>query len=121
VSEVKPGMKEIYEKHLANKPMLQGTDGSYMFDIEQHPGFGKGGPLLPCLITHGTIVSDLPGTESGFKILTSTERMLAMGEPIIKECLDVETDLRCYIGEGLATLTATARKRIGSQFEIVEG
>ena len=61
--------------------------------------------LLPCLVTHGTIVSE-------DRIMTSSERMLAMGEPISKDDYQLETDLKCYIGEALDSLSPSARKKI---------
>ena len=84
--KVKPGTKDIYDEHVSLRDKWQGTDGAYIFDIDQHPSFCKGGPLVPCLITHGTIVSE-------DKIMTSTEHLLAMGEPINKDDVNIDTDL----------------------------
>jgi len=38
--------------------------------------------------------------------------MLAMGEPISKDDYQLETDLKCYIGEALDSLSPSARKKI---------
>ena len=102
---VTPSGQKTYEEHLALKPSLQGTDGSYLFDNDHTTKYCKGGPLLPCLVTHGTIVSD-------GKVLTSSEHLLAMGEPIKKIDYQLDTDLKCYIQEGIDTLTPAVRKKV---------
>ena len=100
-----PGTFSCYQEHMELKETYQGTDGSYIFDTNQHPSHSKGSSLLPCLVTHGTIVSE-------DRIMTSSERMLAMGEPISKDDYQLETDLKCYIGEALDSLSPSARKKI---------
>ena len=102
---VTPSGLKNYEEHLALQTSLQGTDGSYLFDNDHSTKYCKGGPLLPCLVTHGTIVSE-------GKVLTSSEHLLAMGEPITKNDYQVDTDLKCYIQEGIDTLTPTIRKKV---------
>jgi hypothetical protein len=100
-----PGTFSCYQEHMGLKETYQGTDGSYIFDANQHPSHSKGSSLLPCLVTHGTIVSE-------DRIMTSSERMLAMGEPISKDDYQIQSDLKCYIGEALDSLSPTARKRM---------
>ena len=102
---VKAGTMNNYNEHMARKEELQGGDGAYIFDVEQSPKFSKGGPLVPCLLKHGTLVSD-------DRVLTSSEHLLVMGEPFARDEYDLGTDLKCYINEALDDLTPNARKRI---------
>ena len=102
---VKAGTMNNYNAHMARKEELQGGDGAYIFDVEQSPKFSKGGPLVPCLLKHGTLVSE-------DRVLTSSEHLLVMGEPFARDEYDLGTDLKCYINEALDDLTPNARKRI---------
>ena len=92
---------------MALKSKYEALDGTYVFDCDQHPQFCAGGGLLPCLVTHGLLVDGATN-----KFLTSSEHLVAMGEVVEKEEFKFETELRCFINEGLQSLTPTARKRI---------
>ena len=52
----------------------EGIGGSYLADIEHHPGRGSGGSLFPCLLTHGTVVDWEVGRPA-----TSMEHVAAQG------------------------------------------
>ena len=103
------GGKFNFEQHIAKKLDLQGVNGTFLFDVQQNPGHCPGGPLLPCFVTHGTIVN---GGVDPPRVLTSSEHMLAMGEPIQKRDYYGYTTLRCFIGEALENLSPSATKRI---------
>ena len=102
---VKAGTMSNYNAHMELKEQLEGGEGTYIFDVEQTPKYSKGGPLVPCLVTHGTLVSD------GL-VMSSTEHLLVMGEPATKDEYNLKTDLKCFINEALDDLSPSARKRI---------
>lgn len=54
-----------------------GPDGSFCYDVEQHPDYNLSCPFLPTLISHGTIVVNTPST-----ILGGKQHLVAMGEPV---------------------------------------
>jgi hypothetical protein len=56
---------------------MQGPLGSYIFDADQTHGYGQGGPFLPTFVTHGHMYSASLG-----KFMSSSEYMLAQGEPL---------------------------------------
>ena len=75
------------EDHLKHRHELQGSQGEFIIDAEQTPKFASGGPVLPCLVCHGTFVSltNAVNTEEGIKgakVMTPAEHMVAQGEPV---------------------------------------
>lgn len=99
-----PATLKNLQEHMKLQPMRQGNDGSYFIDAEQTPKFCAGGPTLPTLVRHGTIID-----VNTKKILTPSEHLLAMGEPCADE---VQGELPCYIKEAITDISGMQKKRI---------
>jgi hypothetical protein len=94
------GVVMSVEEHLAKEEELCGTDGCYIFDADQSPHFSPGSNLIPSLVTHGTLIS-----ASSQAIFSSSEHLLAMGEPILPQDGDFVSEFPCFIQSTLGTLT----------------
>ena len=107
---MKPRSLEILDEHLAHQAELQGSNGAYIFDVEQTFGFCKGGPFVPCQVTHGTMVSARDG-----KIMTSWESLVVQGEP----CLGEGNELPCFIKGALYEMSGKCRKHVaGNAYDL---
>ena len=54
VTEAAAGFHEDYQRL---KDTRAGIDGSFFYDIDQSASFGNCSALVPCLVSHGTIVN----------------------------------------------------------------
>ena len=106
------GTVEILQGHQAVRSQLQGPDGSYIVDLEQHAKFSKGGNCVPTLVTHGTVAS-LTETNKPPKIMVPEEHMLCQGEPLFNGA-----EMKSFIGHLLDGLSPVDIKRLaGNAFE----
>ena len=99
---------------MGQRDMSEGAGGVFILDAEQTPKFNRGGPYVPTLITHGTIVrskgAELP------KIMTASEHLIAMGEPLYPA--SEHSKYRSFVGEALENLPPLDKKRIaGNAFD----
>ena len=65
--------------YLAAMAENMGPDGTFCYDVEQHPDFNMSGPFVPTLVSHGTVVVH---SSSYTIILGGKQHMVAMGEPL---------------------------------------
>ena len=66
----------------------------------------KTGPFVPCLITHGTIVSFTD--DKNPKVMTGIEHLIAQGEPVGEAAK--HSDFKSYIGDYIDTLSTPDQK-----------
>ena len=108
----KVGTVDMLKAHQAVRPQLQGSDGSYIVDLEHWPKFSKGGACVPTLITHGTIAS-LTDSNSPPKIMVAEEHMVCQGEPLFEGAR-----MTSFIGHLLDRVSTPDIKRLaGNAFE----
>ena len=77
-STLSPGQQQRAQKYLAARERMEGPNGSYLFDVEHHlEARNMGGPLWPCLLTHGCVVS--APRRGRLRIATPAEHLGAQG------------------------------------------
>ena len=83
------GQLQIFQEHLEEKAEKQGLDGSFIADIQQHPGrASSSGPDFPCQLTHGTVVT-FRDDGKGPRIATGMEHLGAQGYHLFEaSCCD---------------------------------
>ena len=64
------------DAHLERQAELEGIGGAYLFDVQHWPGvkMTPGGPLFPCQLTHGDVVS-----ASKLRTASGMEHLFAQG------------------------------------------
>ena len=86
--------------------LSQGSDGTFIFDAQQNTQFCHGGPFVPTLVTHGSII--LQREVGCDKVMTSWEHLATQGET----CLGDRNLLPCYIKEALEKESPACRKKL---------
>ena len=72
-----------------------GPDGSFIYDVQQSSEFGSAGAVVPCLISHGTLVG-----ERSQAIATGKETLGMMGEPVFDFNFSIRCSHTVMIGRG---------------------
>eukprot|EP00439_Symbiodinium_sp_Y106_P027305 s6368_g3.t1 len=77
-----PGQQQRAGKYLDCRHRMEGSCGSFLFDVDHHVEMrNMGGPYWPCLLTHGCVVS--APRQGRIRIATPSEHFAAQGLHIL--------------------------------------
>ena len=105
-----PGAAQRRDAYEKIRHEYEGIGGSYLADVEHWPGrLGKGGPLFPCQLCHGTVVSWMSRRPA-----VSHEHLAAQGYHILNaHCSDFTSPLKAFFcGDGHTTLSPSKKKEL---------
>ena len=76
-----PAQGRRFQQYVDLKDSFCGNDGTFIFDVEQDPGFGSGGPLVMTMVSHGTLVN-MTGEQP--RLAGGLTHLAIMGDPVFK-------------------------------------